>query len=140
MVITLEILNLDFNFITIHGKSRFPGLFVWLRDGTRKPVAIPEGHFLIQAGKQLEILTGGEILCGFHEVVYTEKTKEGMLKAKDAGKSTWRVSTTLFSHLRHDVILKPLPSFENEETIKKYPPMSAYEQLEDELKHINLAK
>lgn len=25
----------DLNFITIHGKSRFPGLFAWLRDGTR---------------------------------------------------------------------------------------------------------
>ena len=23
----------DFNLLTIHGKSRFPGLYVWLRDG-----------------------------------------------------------------------------------------------------------
>lgn len=25
----------DLNFLTIHGKSRFPGLFVWLRDGRK---------------------------------------------------------------------------------------------------------
>jgi hypothetical protein len=24
----------DLNFLTIHGKSRFPGLNIWLRDGT----------------------------------------------------------------------------------------------------------
>ena len=23
----------DFNFLTIHGKSRYPGLFAWLRTG-----------------------------------------------------------------------------------------------------------
>lgn len=31
----------DLNFLTIHGKSRYPGLYVWLRDGTRVPVRIP---------------------------------------------------------------------------------------------------
>lgn len=48
----------DLNFLTIHGKSRFPGLFVWLRDGTRLPVRIPAGCLLLQAGKQFEWLTG----------------------------------------------------------------------------------
>lgn len=31
----------DLNFLTIHGKSRYPGLHIWLRDGTRTPVRIP---------------------------------------------------------------------------------------------------
>jgi hypothetical protein len=31
----------DLNFLTIHGKSRYPGLHIWLRDGTRVPVRIP---------------------------------------------------------------------------------------------------
>lgn len=25
----------DLNFLTIHGKSRYPGLFLWLHDGTK---------------------------------------------------------------------------------------------------------
>lgn len=39
----------DLNFLTIHGKSRFPGLFIWLRDGRRVAVAIPDGCLLLQA-------------------------------------------------------------------------------------------
>ena len=58
----------DLNFLTIHGKSRFPGLFVWLRDGRRIPVKIPPGCLLLQAGKQLEWLTGGYVKAGMHEV------------------------------------------------------------------------
>ena len=58
----------DLNFLTIHGKSRFPGLFVWLSNGKRLPVKIPNGCLLIQAGKQMEWMTGGTIKAGFHEV------------------------------------------------------------------------
>ena len=42
----------DFNFLTIHGKSRYPGLFIWLKTGEKIKVHIPEGHLLLQAGKQ----------------------------------------------------------------------------------------
>lgn len=38
----------DLNFLTIHGKSRFPGLFIWTRDGTRTGLEIPDGCLLIQ--------------------------------------------------------------------------------------------
>jgi hypothetical protein len=31
----------DFNFLTIHGKSRYPGLFAWLRNGERFTVSVP---------------------------------------------------------------------------------------------------
>ena len=58
----------DLNFLTIHGKSRFPGLAVWLQDGRRMPVSIPDGCLLIQAGKQIEWLTNGYIRGGMHEV------------------------------------------------------------------------
>lgn len=58
----------DLNFLTIHGKSRYPGLFLWLRDGTKQPVKIPDGCLLLQAGKQLEWLTGGYVRAGMHEV------------------------------------------------------------------------
>lgn len=64
----------DLNFLTIHGKSRFPGLFVWLRDGKRVAVKIPAGCLFIQAGKQLEWLTGGYVKAGMHEVGHTTFT------------------------------------------------------------------
>lgn len=66
----------DLNFLTIHGRSRYPGLHIWARNtGKRIPVKIPEGNYLlVQAGKQLEHLSGGLIKAGFHEVVVNEKT------------------------------------------------------------------
>lgn len=57
----------DLNFLSAHGKSRFPGLAVWLQDGRRLPVSIPDGCLLLQAGKQLEWLTGGHVRAGMHE-------------------------------------------------------------------------
>lgn len=38
----------DLNFLTIHGKSRFPGLYVWTRQGARTPVAVPDGCLIVQ--------------------------------------------------------------------------------------------
>lgn len=38
----------DLNFLTIHGKSRFPGLFIWTREGERMTLEIPDGCLLIQ--------------------------------------------------------------------------------------------
>jgi isopenicillin N synthase-like dioxygenase len=130
----------DLNFLTIHGKSRFPGLFIWLRDGTRIPVKVPDGCLLIQAGKQLEWFTGGEITAGFHEVVVSEDTLKAVERAKAQNRPLWRVSSTLFSHVASDQELRPLGQFENSETLKKYPPTLAGDQVSDELKMINLAK
>ena len=48
----------DLNFLTIHGKSRFPGLFIWARTGEKISLEIPDNCLLIQAGKQMEYLTG----------------------------------------------------------------------------------
>jgi len=66
----------DLNFLTIHGRSRYPGLHIWARNtGKRMQVKIPEGNYLlVQAGKQLEHLSGGLIKAGFHEVVVNEPT------------------------------------------------------------------
>lgn len=68
----------DLNFLTIHGKSRYPGLHIWARNtGKRIPVKLPEGSYLlVQAGKQLEHITGGLIKAGYHEVVVNDKTIE----------------------------------------------------------------
>jgi isopenicillin N synthase-like dioxygenase len=61
--------------LTIHGKSRYPGLNIWARNSPLKiAVKVPTGCLLVQAGKELEYLTGGKILAGYHEVVVNEKT------------------------------------------------------------------
>jgi isopenicillin N synthase-like dioxygenase len=66
----------DLNFITIHGKSRYPGLFIWKRDKTKMACKIPDGCLLMQAGIMFEWITGGYVLAGFHEVMYTQATKD----------------------------------------------------------------
>ena len=67
----------DLNFLTIHGRSRYPGLHIWARNtGKRLLVQFPPTgrYLLVQAGKQLEHLTGGLIKAGYHEVVVNEAT------------------------------------------------------------------
>lgn len=129
----------DLNFLTIHGKSRFPGLYLWTREGKRTQVAVPDGCLLIQAGKQLEYLTGGHVMAGFHEVVVTEPTLDAIQRRKQAGKSLWRVSSTLFGHIQSDQVLEPLEHFSNSQTREAYPPVLTGDQVQQELKMISLA-
>ena len=72
----------DLNFLTIHGRSRYPGLHIWARN-TGKRILVqfpPTGRYLlVQAGKQLEHLSGGLIKAGYHEVVVNENTLTVML-------------------------------------------------------------
>lgn len=128
----------DLNFLTIHGRSRYPGLFVWLADGRRIPVRIPEGCLLLQAGKQMEWLTGGAIKAGFHEVVCTEETVAAAERARSEGRPPWRVSSTVFSQITSDVVLQPLGSFAAAPGAAAYPPTPAGAQVADELAMINL--
>lgn len=72
----------DLNFLTIHGKSRYPGLFIWLRDWRKAAVKIPAGCILMQAGAMFEHITGGYVLSGYHEVIYTEQTKAALEKVE----------------------------------------------------------
>lgn len=56
----------------------------------------------------------------------------------------WRISSTLFSHLRYDVDLTPLPELQamhDQERVAagKYPTMTAFDKLMEELTAINLA-
>ena len=135
----------DLNFLTVHGKSRFPGLFIWLRDGKKVPVRIPDGCLLLQAGKQMEWLTGGTIRAGYHEVVGTEETARARDEALKAGRSTWRVSSTVFSQLASDEVLRVLDKFlagasdeERRAILERYPAMPVGQFVEEELRCINL--
>ncbi|KAE8660868.1 hypothetical protein F3Y22_tig00116951pilonHSYRG01004 [Hibiscus syriacus] len=81
----------DLNFLTIHGRSRFPGLNIWLRNGQKIAVKVPIGCLLIQTGKQLTI--------------------DAINVASEQNRSLWRVSSTLFAHIASDAVLKPLGHF-----------------------------
>ena len=136
----------DLNFLTIHGRSRYPGLHIWARNtGKRIAVKIPPGNYLlVQAGKQLEHLTGGLIKAGFHEVVVNEKTVETIERRKKEfpDRPLVRISSTFFWHLNSDFDLDPIPSLVEE--VKKlgddkvYTPMKVGELTQQELRHIAL--
>lgn len=145
----------DLNFITVHGKSRYPGLSIFLRNGEKVRVKVPNGCLLAQAGKQLEYITGGKIYAGFHEVCVNEATVntiDNVKKLNELNKKNnqriqplWRISSTLFSHINSKVILQPINnedcndtniSFSNNE----YPPIQTQDQVVAELKAIGLHK
>ncbi|XP_044491134.1 uncharacterized protein LOC123215127 isoform X2 [Mangifera indica] len=85
----------DLNFLTIHGRSRFPGLNIWLRNGQKVEVKVPVGCLLIQTGKQIEWLTAGDCIAGMHEVVVTTRTINAIKLASEQNRSLWRVSSTM---------------------------------------------
>jgi len=141
----------DLNFLTIHGRSRYPGLNIWARNtGKRIPVKIPPGNnLLVQAGKQLEHITGGLIRAGYHEVVINDATLAVMEKRKveNPDRPLIRISSTMFWHLSSDEDLTPIPELsakaaalreERNEDLATYPPMKVGHQVQEELKHIAL--
>lgn len=102
----------------------------------------------MQSGIMFESITGGFILAGYHEVIYTQATKDKLeevkLEMEQSGKKRvlWRISSTMFGHLRYNVDIKPLAEMEDfynvEEAKAKYPSMTSHEKLIEELKAINL--
>ena len=90
-----------------------------------------------------EWLTGGAIQAGYHEVVCTRETVEARDAARAAGRSTWRVSSTVFSQLASDELLRVLDGFAEENAAgdaeEKYPAMPVGQFVESELRFINLA-
>ncbi|KAL1916521.1 uncharacterized protein VTP21DRAFT_5712 [Calcarisporiella thermophila] len=133
----------DLNFLTIHGKSRFPGLHIWPRNGSQKvAVKVPDGCLLVQAGKQMEWLTGSEVMAGYHEVVVTEATKKAIENAKATrpDRPLWRISSTFFLHIASDELLRPLPKFATPEREKAYPAMLTGDYVKAELGAIDLMK
>lgn len=129
----------DLNFLTIHGKSSYPALSIWLRDGRKVLVKVPDGCLLLQAGKQFEWLTGGHVLSGFHEVTVLPATVAKIEQRLAEGKSHWRISSTLFNHIASDRSLRPVAPFDTKEALEKYPEILAGEQVQQELEAIMLA-
>jgi len=82
------------------------------------------------------------VLAGFHEVIYTEGTKTAMLarqaKLDEEGskKRQWRVSSTMFTHFRHDVDcgpMKELAHLYDKDAEEKYGRLTAKQILMQEL-------
>ncbi|KAI0318996.1 Clavaminate synthase-like protein [Amylostereum chailletii] len=149
----------DLNFLTIHGRSRYPGLHIWARNtGKRIPVKFPPTgrYLLVQAGKQLEHLTGGLVKAGFHEVVVNEATVDTIRRRKQEfpERPSIRISSTFFWHLSSDYDLAPIPSLAkrarevdlgktagpstDDTEVTVYEPMKVGQQVSNELKHIEL--
>jgi len=126
----------DISFLTIHGRSRFPGLYLWTSEGKRIPCKIPKGCLLVQSGAQLEYLTGGYIKKGYHEVIVSEETCRIVNEKRNRKESLWRVSSTMFTHLEPDKMLYPLIEISD---AFLYPPVLAGFQVEEELKAVKLS-
>lgn len=101
-------------------------------------VRVPDGCLLVQAGKQMEYLTGGYIVAGFHEVVVSKETLEAIERRRSKNESLWRVSSTLFGHIATDLILEPLEAFRTQKSIEMYPSILAGDQVNAELNAIQL--
>jgi len=150
----------DLNFLTIHGRSRYPGLHIWARN-TGKRILVqfpPTGRYLlVQAGKQLEHLSGGLIKAGYHEVVVNEATVATIQRRKVEApdRPLIRISSTFFWHLSSDYDLTPIPSLAKCGSDAKvqsqgqgvsvedledmaYEPMKVGQQVQNELRHIKL--
>ena len=140
----------DLNFLTIHGRSRYPGLHIWARNtGKRIPVKIPQGNYLlVQAGKQIEHITGGLIKAGYHEVVVNQQTLDTIERRRSEfpDRPLIRISSTFFWHLSSDHDLVPIPSLESRAKVLRleqlnlgkdegdevvYPPMKVGRQVQE---------
>jgi hypothetical protein len=69
------------------------------------------------------------VIAGFHEVVVSKATTRVIEERKAEGKSLWRISSTLFGHIQSDQILEPLGQFKNNESLVKFPPILAGDQV-----------
>jgi isopenicillin N synthase-like dioxygenase len=119
-------------------QATLPGLYIWTRGGERLQVRVPPGALLIQAGAQLEHLTGGEIARGFHEVVVSEAAVAAVAAARAEGRSLWRVSLTFFAHCGSDESLAPVGPFAAAAGAAKYDVLAG-DLVAAELKAISLA-
>ncbi len=145
----------DLNFLTIHGRSRYPGLHIWARNtGRRIAVRMPPPppsstaatggtYLLVQAGKQLEHLSGGLVKAGYHEVVVNQATLDTLARrtAEFPDRPSVRISSTFFWHLASDFDLVPIPALAERaralegdaalDAAAIYPPMKVGQQVQE---------
>jgi len=123
----------DISFLSIHGKGRYPGLNIWTRDNTKVRVKVPDGCVVIQAGRQLEYITNGYIMAGFHEVVIDTDTVETFNTRTTTGLSGTRISSTFFAHIASDSLMEVLPQFQTHDYLLHHPPIKEGDWIRREL-------
>lgn len=72
-------------------------------------------------------------MANFHEVVHNEDMEQAKQKALQAGRSLWRVASTLFIHVEGSMSMRPLEKFRSKEVDAKYPDITSDEYLLSEL-------
>jgi isopenicillin N synthase-like dioxygenase len=102
----------ELSLLTAFGSSSYGGLNVWTRDGNKISIKIPDGCLLIQAGKQLEYLTGGYIYSGFNEIVVSD---DAMYK------SNYNVIPIMYAHINNKCTLNVIDKFNNTKIKTEYP-------------------
>lgn len=123
----------DFGQWTGHDSASHDGLIAWTRDGRPFKVRVPPGCVLIQCGKEAEILTGGYLVAGFHEVVAMPVAVEQARRDAAAGLSSFRVAGPLFAQSGKGVILSPRGRFATREALTAYPPILSERHQSDEI-------
>ena len=78
------------------------------------------------------------MLAGYHEVIVNDQTMSAISTKKAKKQSLWRVSSTLFAHIQSDQVLEPLAPFSTKESVQRFPPKKAGQQVTEELQAINL--
>jgi len=124
---TISSFHKDLNYITVHGKCRYPGLIIWLPNGKRIPVFTPPGSMIMQVGSCLEYLTGGYFKAGYHEVIFSKELMRIYQEKMLTNSEQWRIATVLFSGLDYSTILEPIGSLRTNDNLKKYPRISTYD-------------
>jgi isopenicillin N synthase-like dioxygenase len=128
----------DFGQWTGHDSASHGGLIAWTRDGKPIRVEVPHGCVLIQAGKEAEILTGGYIQAGFHEVIATDEAIAQARTDKAEGRSPIRIAGPLFAQSGPGVVLSPRGRFATDERLGAYPPILSERHQADEIAANNL--
>lgn len=123
----------DFGQWTGHDSASHDGLIAWTRDGRPFKVRVPPGCVLIQCGKEAEILTGGYLTAGFHEVVAMPTAVEKARGDVTTGTSPIRVAGPLFAQSGKGVVLSPRGRFATPEALAAYPPILSEQHQSDEI-------
>ena len=87
----------------------------------------------------MEILTGGVVKAGFHQVSIVPETITAIERQKEKKRPLWRISSTLFFHTASDNILEPQGAFRTTESLRIYKSTTAGDQVASELDFINLS-
>ncbi|RYO80790.1 hypothetical protein DL766_002664 [Monosporascus sp. MC13-8B] len=141
----------DLNFMTIHGRSRYPGLRS--QKGITFSCRLNTSPMLPDFRDALSNMN--PLIDTDHEVVVNQQTLDVIERRKQAflDRPLVRISSTFFWHLSSDFDLAPIPALaeqakalraeqfnlgrdEGEEVV--YEPMKVGQQVQNELKHIEL--